>query len=153
MITQDFILLIMNCKKYAKKALFQKQTWIPKIPSYIKYFHVIGDINLESDFKFDNENNILWVKVEDDYNSLPKKVITAYDALYNTYNFKYLYKTDDDQILVNDKFFDTFTKLITSKIPKTHYGGYIVDVQASHISKYYIYHPELPKNLLIQKSK
>ena len=153
MINQEYIMLIMNCKKYAKKALFQKQTWIPKLPSYIKYFHVIGDVNLETDFKFDNENNILWVKVEDDYNSLPKKVIAAYDAIYNTYDFKYLYKTDDDQILVNDKFFDTFTKLITSKIPKTHYGGYIVDVPKPYLSQYYKIHSELPQYLPILQTK
>ena len=37
--------------------------------------------------------------------------------------------------------------------PKTQYGGHIVDVAFPHISTYYIYHPELPKNLLIQKTK
>ncbi len=36
MIDQEFIMLIMNCKKYVKKALFQKRTWLKTIPSYLK---------------------------------------------------------------------------------------------------------------------
>ena len=61
MIDQDFIMLIMNCKKYMKKALFQKRTWLKTIPSYLCYYHVIGDETLESNYKFDNENNILFI--------------------------------------------------------------------------------------------
>jgi hypothetical protein len=106
MIEQDFIMLIMNCHKYAKKALFQKQTWLKSIPSYLIYYHVIGDETLETPYKFDNDNRILWVKEMDDYNSLPKKVISAYQAVYETFTFKFIFKTDDDQILVKPQFFD-----------------------------------------------
>ena len=153
MFDQDFILLIMNCKKYQKKAEFQKRTWLKKIPEYLKYYHVIGDESLEQEYKFDNENNILWVKVADDYNSLPKKVIRAYEAIYNTYQFQYIFKTDDDQIVVNPCFFDTIKKLIESMIPKTHYGGYIVDVKTPHLSQYAKIHPELPPDLPICVTK
>jgi hypothetical protein len=82
----------MNCKKYAKKAVFQKMTWLKQIPSFLKYYHVIGEETLDTAFKFDNDNNILWVKVADDYNSLPKKVIAAYSAINQSFNFKYLFK-------------------------------------------------------------
>ena len=133
MIEQEFIMLIMNCKKYIKKALFQKRTWLPLIPSYLKYYHVIGDENLESEFKFDDENRILWVKTADDYNSLPKKVIAAYAAVNSTFDFKYIFKTDDDQILVNNNFFTIITRLITTTNPITHYGGYIVDVPKPYL--------------------
>jgi hypothetical protein len=153
MIEQKFIMLIMNCKKYVKKALFQKRTWLKQIPSYLKYYHVIGDEEMEQLYKFDEENNILWVKVEDDYNSLPKKVIRAYEAVYNTFNFLYIFKTDDDQILIKPKFFDTLTNLITNIIPPPHYGGFIVDVKETHISKYNMIHPELPDNIIVCKSK
>ena len=149
MIGLEFIMLIMNCKKYMKKALFQKRTWLPLIPDYIKYYHVIGDEGLDSDFQFDDENKILWVKTPDDYNSLPKKVIASYKAVSETFEFKYLFKTDDDQILVNNKFFDIIKMLITSKKPKTHYGGYIVDVPKPYLSQYHRLHPELPKHLPI----
>ena len=96
MIDQEFIMLIMNCKKYAKKAIFQKMTWLKQIPPYLKYYHVIGDETLDSDtnYKFDDENNILWVKTADDYNSLPKKVITSYSAVHDTFNLNiYLKQT------------------------------------------------------------
>ena len=103
--------------------------------------------------KVDDEHNILWVKVADDYNSLPNKVISAYEAVYDTFNFKYLFKTDDDQILVKPQFFDVIQKLITSMDPPPHYGGYIVDIKTPHISQYYKKHSELPTNLPIYVTK
>jgi len=153
MIEQEFIMLIMNCKKYAKKATFQKMTWLPTIPSYLKYYHVIGDETLETEFKFDDENCILWLKVADDYNSLPKKVIKAYEVIYDTFQFKYMFKTDDDQILVKPDFFDILKSLITTIVPPPHYGGYIVDVKKPHLSQYHRIHPELPKNLPLYITK
>ena len=163
MIEQDFILLIMNCKKYANKAYIQKNTWLLSIPHKIKYYHVVGDEELDEAFKFDNENKILWLKVADDYNSLPKKVISAYQAINQTFNFKYIFKTDDDQMLVKGNFFDTLTKLLNDKLlndkllnDKTqslHYGGYIVDVPFSYLSQYHRVHPELPEYLPVLKTK
>ena len=153
MIDQDFIMLIMNCKKYEKKALFQKMTWLKQIPLYLKYYHVIGDESLDADFKFDNETNTLYVKVADDYNSLPKKVIAAYNAVNKTFNFKYLFKTDDDQILVNNRFFDMLCGLIQAKQPTPHYGGYIVDVKQPYLSEYHRIHPELPQRLPLYITK
>jgi hypothetical protein len=153
MIDQEFIMLVMNCKKYKKKALFQKMTWLKQIPQHLTYYHVIGEENLETDFHFDNDNKILYVKVADDYNSLPKKVIAAYDAINKTYKFKYLFKTDDDQILVNNKFFDMLCGLIQAKQPMPHYGGYIVDVKQPYLSEYHRIHPELPQRLPLYITK
>lgn len=153
MIEQEFIMLIMNCKKYAKKAKFQKMTWLPRIPAYLHYYHVIGDEALDCAFKFDDANNILWVKVADDYNSLPKKVIAAYEAVYDTFQFKYLFKTDDDQVLVRPQFFDTIKGLIASAMPPINYGGYIVDVKQPYLSQYNKIHPELPSHLPLHVTK
>jgi hypothetical protein len=152
MIEQEYIMLIMNCKKYLKKAKFQKMTWLPKIPDYLTFYHVIGEPDLDVKYRFDDENRILWIKVEDDYNSLPKKVIRAYEAINETFNFKYLYKTDDDQILVNEKFLHV-VKGITSNARKIHYGGYIVDVKQNYLSQYHKIHPELPDYLPILQTK
>ncbi len=153
MIDQEFIMLIMNCKKYVKKALFQKMTWLKQIPSYLKYYHVIGEESLDTDFRFDNETNMLYVKVADDYNSLPKKVVAAYDAINKTFNYSYIFKTDDDQILVNNKYFDMLTGLVKAKQPKTHYGGFIVDVKQPYLSEYHRIHPELPQRLPLYITK
>jgi len=152
MIEQEYILLIMNCKKYLKKAKFQRMTWLPKIPTYLRYYHVIGEEKLDNEFEFDDDNKILWVKVADDYNSLPKKVIAAYDAINKTFDFKYIFKTDDDQILINFKFFDILNNIIT-KNPNIHYGGYIVDVKQNYLSQYHKIHPELPQHLPVLKTK
>jgi len=153
MIDQDFILLIMNCKKYEKKALIQKNTWLKTIPTYLKYYHVIGDETLDSSFVFDNVKKILWVKTPDDYNSLPKKVIQAFEAVNSCFNYKYIFKTDDDQMLTNQNFFNTITKLIMNKNPISHYGGFIVHVKFSHLSQYHKIHPELPENIPLYATK
>jgi len=153
MIEQDFIMLIMNCKKYVKKAAYQKQTWLPLVPGFLRYYHVIGDESLDCAFKFDDTERVLYIKVADDYNSLPKKVIRAYEAVYDTFQFKYLFKTDDDQELVNPRFFDTLVNLISTKVPKTHYGGYIVDIKQPYLSEYNRIHPELPEKLPLYVTK
>lgn len=152
-IDQDFILLIMNCQKYREKAVYQKNGWLQKLPDSIIYFHVIGNLELDSHFKIDYEERILWLKVEDDYNSLPKKVISAYQCIGEVYNYKYIFKTDDDQNLINDKFFPMIQKLILSKKPKPHYGGFIIDVKNPYFSEYYRIHPELPEKLSIFVTK
>ena len=152
MIEQPFILLIMNCKKYVKKAIYQKNTWLKLIPEWLKYYHVIGDEELETEYKFDEEACILWVKTPDDYNSLPKKVIAAYEAVDNTFLYQYIYKTDDDQILVKPAFFQIISNVLQSKKPKTHYGGFVVTIKENHLSNYHTIHPELPKHLPMNKT-
>jgi len=152
MFNQDYILLIMNCKKYEKKARVQKMTWLLNLPSYLQFYHVIGDEHLDREFTFDNEHRILWVKVADDYISLPKKVIAAYNAIHKTFSFKYILKTDDDQIVTNLKFFD-IVKGILSRSPVIHYGGYIIDIKQNYLSQYHKIHPELPAYLPILQTK
>lgn len=156
LIKQDFILLILNCVKYRSKALKQKETWLnTELPDNLLYFHVIGNPILETEYVFDNIEKVLYVKCDDDYNSLPKKVIKAYQAISQVYNFKYIFKTDDDQKLIEPKFFATIIKVLNSKDKdkKVHYGGYILDVKVPYISKYNIIHPELPQELIINTGK
>ena len=94
-------------------------------------------------------NNILYVKTKDDYNSLPKKVIAAYEAVYNEYTFKHIFKTDDDQNLTNIQFLYTIMNILLKAVPTIHYAGYIVNVTKPHLSQYHKIHPELPENLPI----
>ena len=154
---QDYILLIFNCQRYRHKALKQKDTWLPLLPKTLIYFHVIGDPELTNSYQFLTDENILLVKVDDDYNSLPKKVIRAFKAIKETYQFKYIFKTDDDQQVTNIKFFDTIMSLLNRKYddPDTriHYGGHVVDVKQTYQSQYYRIHSELPQDLLVQATK
>lgn len=154
---QEYILLIFNCVKYRFKALKQKETWILDLPKNILYFHVIGDPQLTNNYLFSPSENILYVRVEDDYNSLPKKVIKAYSAIYERYKFKYIFKTDDDQMVTNIRFFDIVMNSLNKKYDdrnsRIHYGGHIVDVKQSYQSEYYRIHPELPTNLIVKTTR
>ena len=152
---QDYIILIMNCMRYREKALVQKAGWLQNIPDCVSYYHVIGDAELSVPYLFDNEGRILWVKTLDDYNSLPKKVIAALHAVRSTFKFKYIFKTDDDQILQDPGFFDMLIDNLVKKPTKmkAHYGGQVVDVQIPYLSKYFQIHPELPQDMIIQKTE
>ena len=52
MISQDFILLILNCKKYRYKADLQKKLWVNNLPYFIKHFYIVGDENLNDEYLF-----------------------------------------------------------------------------------------------------
>ena len=154
-IKQDYILLIMNCNAYRGNAIRQKSSWLQMLPDYISYYHVLGDSSLQSPFSFDDKERILWVKTEDDYISLPKKVISAFFAAREMFTFKYIFKTDDDQMLEDP---DSFFTMVLDKIKqnakmKPHYGGQIVDVQIPYLSQYFTIHPELPQDVIIHKTE
>ena len=151
--TQDYILLIFNCFKYQHKALKQKETWLQNIPTNLLYFHVLGNPELEKDYIIDEDAHILYVKTADDYNSLPKKVIAAYKTIHKLYNFKYIFKTDDDQDLNNIKFLSSLMNVLNNKTQKIHYGGKIIDVNTPYLSQYCKIHPELPNDLIVNKTK
>lgn len=147
----DYILLIMNCEKYRWKADLQSNGWLKNVE--MKYFHVLGNEQLGQNYIFDHEQKILWLNTKDDYNSLPLKVISAYQAVYETFDFKYLFKTDDDQtFLLPD--FNIFSNLVTNlaEQKKANYGGYIIQVNFPYVSKYNKIHPELPSDIIVQKT-
>lgn len=150
---QHFILLIMNCKKYWYKALHQKRTWLKTLTPNLIYYHVVGDESIENDFIFNDEDRTLRLKIGDDYNSLPKKVIAAYNAINEQFDYKYIFKTDDDQNLENPKFFDTIINILNTKCESVHYGGNIVDVPQPYLSQYHRIHPELPNHLPVYQTK
>jgi len=152
----DIILLIMSCEKYyGHKAKQQKETWLKEFP--ITYFHVIGNPELEKTYSFNFIDRILYIKVEDDYNSLPKKVIRSYDAINSVFQFKYIFKTDDDQNLVKTDFLINLKKMLLNSYndenKRIHYGGHIVNVEKPYLSQYHKIHPELPESLPILQTK
>ena len=164
MIDQKYILLILNCYKYKYKAERQIETWLKKLDNSnnnnnsnnnIIYFHVIGDVekckanNDNADYFFDFHNKILYTKTKDDYLSLPHKVITALEAVNHTYNYDYIFKTDDDQELVDDDFFNKMMTTLSTK--NYNYGGRLLNVN-DHYSTYYTVHSELPKKLLLRRT-
>ena len=141
-----FILLIMNCEKYRYKA--EQQIWLQHIR--IPYFHVIGKEDLKPPYEF--KDKILYVKTADDYLSLPHKVIAAYEAIHKEYDYQYIFKTDDDQILTQPAFLDVLIDHLRSH-KGIHYGGKVVRVLEDHISMYWQFHPELPQDVVVKKSE
>ena len=151
------LLLIMNCVKYEHKATKQRETWLKGLQ--IPYYHVLGNPKLEANYQFNDQERILWVKTPDDYNSLPKKVLSAYAAVQQSFPaIQYIFKTDDDQMLQSNnpnKFFDNINQMLERRMQTTkiHYAGNIVDVPKAYLSQYYRIHPELPKELPVYVTK
>jgi hypothetical protein len=151
------LLLIMNCVKYNYKASKQREAWLKDLQ--IPYYHVLGNPELKTTYQFNDQERILWVKTPDDYNSLPKKVLSAYAAVQQSFPaVQYIFKTDDDQMLQSNnpnKFFDNINKMLERRMQnaKIHYSGNIVDVPKAYLSQYYRIHPELPKELPVYVTK
>lgn len=149
MLDSKYVMLILNCYKYKSKAEHQKNTWLKTLNDDITYFHIIGDSNitLNNKYMIDHSNNIIYTNTKDDYVSLPHKVIVALEAINENYNYKYIFKTDDDQMLKNDKFFNIISKLLSAK--EYNYGGRVLSVP-DHNSNYHVIHDELPKKLFLK---
>lgn len=154
----DFVLLILNCEKYRYKAKKQKETWIPKFTSTfpdIPYYHVLGSLHLETDFSFNNEEHTLCVHAGDDYNSLSRKVLHAFQAVVHAFpDVKYILKTDDDQIATDISIFQFLSTSLLRKwnnsTQRIHYGGCLMHVRRPYVCRNYQVHPELPTNLMIK---
>lgn len=150
---RPYILLIMSCLQYKEKAQKQKDSWLKKLPSSIIYYHVIGIPLLDREFIISETSRVLYVKTKDDYISLPQKVIAAYNAICRSFDFQYILKTDDDQNVVVDDFFNIVVKKIESNTYPYYYGGKIIDVKRPYYSQYHKIHPELPPDLPILQTK
>jgi len=146
-IRMNIILLIMNCEKYGYKR--EKQTWVKNIK--IPYYYVIGNPKMKNK-EYEIIDNILYLKCEDDYNSLPKKVIMAYEIIIKLNPLlDYILKTDDDQELINMKFMEIIMGILETR--KYNYGGQIVDIKIPYLSKYYKIHETLPKDMIMKKCR
>jgi hypothetical protein len=186
-VNKPFVLLILNCEKYRHKAEKQNETWLKVIRENkdIDYFHIIGSkekcATTSKKHVFDNDNRILYTATNDDYLSLPDKIITAMNAINETYHYKYIFKTDDDQNLIQPSFFKTIMQILS--IPSKgsadasgaspsgsadasgvkgaaplaaplpyHYGGFKISVP-DHYSTYYTVHNELPRQLFLKATE
>jgi hypothetical protein len=69
------------------------------------FYYFIGDMTLSEDYKVDEENKIVYLKVPDNYESLSLKTYYAMKFIYENYLDKIsgVFKTDDDIILDIDK--------------------------------------------------
>ena len=95
-----YVMCILNCKKYAFKRQAQLETWIPDLPKYIHYFHIIGIPDLPTQQKYDFKEHILYVKVADNYESLAIKMYLTFEFIDKVMKANLgivgCFKTDDD---------------------------------------------------------
>lgn len=148
----DYLLLILNCEKYKEKAIRQKNTWLKYIPSNMNYYHIIGNKDKcnTQDIIVDEKQHIIYCNSLDDYNSLPSKIITTLKGVNSIFQYKYIFKTDDDQMLIKENFFKALIEYLENHLPKVHYGGYIVNIYENHYSQYWKVHDCLPKNIYLE---
>jgi hypothetical protein len=169
-IKRKYILLILSCFKYTYKAEKQKELWVEDFMVYCKhnnidmeYFYVLGTNTVtkhNKEYEFWHHSRSLHVNAADDYISLPKKVIKAYQAIHDTYEYEYIFKVDDDQLLTNFKLFSVITNTLDKVYHRKEkdeeqknynyvfdYGGQIVEVKQPYLSMSHLLHPEMPKHL------
>jgi len=179
-IKRKYILLILSCIKYIYKANKQWKLWVKDFMVYCKEnnidmecFYILGT-NTPEWFTQNNKEYVFYhelqslqslhVNTPDDYISLPKKVIKAYQAIHETYEYEYIFKVDDDQVLTNFKMFSIITNTLDKVYHKKEmdekqeshiknynyvfdYGGQIVEVKQPYLSMSHLLHPEMPKHL------
>jgi hypothetical protein len=148
----DYLLLILNCEKYREKAIYQKETWLKHIPSNMNYYHIIGNKEKcnTQDIVIDDEQHIIYCNSLDDYNNIPSKIITTLKGVNAMFQYKYIFKTDDDHIPIKDDFFQTLIDSLKHTQPKVHYGGNIITLKDNHFSQYWKIHNCLPKILYLE---
>ena len=149
-----YLLLILNCKKYRYKAKAQQKTWLKLLPSKIQYYHVVGDEDMDTQYRVDDEEHVLYLRCKDDYNSLPMKTYLAVKAATEFSNCEYIFKTDDDQALVARNLFTSIIDTIEEReggSRSVHYGGQRIFVP-DHVSTYYTVHPCLPKDVYLKST-
>jgi hypothetical protein len=129
-----FCLLILSCRKYEHKRQRQRATWCQTPPAPL-WFHVQGDDSLTEEWQFDASNNLLTVRVPDDYVSLCKKTWTALKAVRTQYPaVTHILKTDDDMdcnLTVLGELIGTFSEY--------DYGGAFTVIPSDRLSTYH-YH-------------
>lgn len=102
--------LILSCNKDDKKELrdIQKELFLNRMRTLynVRFYHLIGDPKLETEYKVLEEDNIIMVKCPDTYGALVLKTTLGFKALDTLYKNKYTHilKFDDDTFIDLNKF-------------------------------------------------
>ena len=114
------ILMIISCKQNLKRFDKLKSYWINKL-NY-KYVILLGDNTLtKGDYRYDSQNNYLYVSCEDNYDELPHKVYYGISNIKKIFNPEKIFKIDDD-VFIN---VDRFKEYIRSNTKNEYEGKYV----------------------------
>lgn len=101
-----YFLLILSHKKSTYRDSQRTKILSQNNGKFI-FYYFIGDTNLESDYLVDEPNNIVYLKVPDNYESLSLKTFHAVKFIHEKYpNIEGVFKTDDDIDLDLNKLFN-----------------------------------------------
>jgi len=109
----DIIFLIPSCEKYSDKMNSVRNTWAKELKSFgFRYFFLIGKPKLPFAEVIDD---VLYTPCADDYESLLLKLVLGYEFIYQTLDFSYIYKIDDDCYPNLNKLVDTVLPQLAGK--------------------------------------
>ncbi len=104
-----FLFVIYTCYKNLNKSVEILKLVNSNINKLCKGVLIYGNPNLDTEYVVEDDNNIIILKVEDDYDNLNKKTIKMIKTLNKLYpNIEGLFKCDDD-VIIN---FDNINNLI-----------------------------------------
>jgi hypothetical protein len=101
----DGIILVLSCQKHRETRLKQfklNRDWYGRW----KVIYVIGDLFLDADYKM--EGNLMWLKCEDSYIHLLKKLVLAIKYTYQLYDIKEGILRSGDDLVYNENILEQF---------------------------------------------
>lgn len=97
----DILVIVQSCAKNKVKRDACSRTWLKHIPKGVEYFFVVGDPKQKAAAK--KVKNVVTCKCDDSYGGLCSKTIAMFQYAVGHYDFKYLFKCDDDTYVVLDR--------------------------------------------------
>ncbi len=116
--------MIITCKKNKHKQDLIRETWLKSI-NY-PYVFVIGDESIQDEYFLDGD--VLYVKCNDTYDYLTRKVYKSIRIINSLFNPKFLLKIDDDLYIELDLFKKVIEKSLKQRV---QYGGLLVCFESS----------------------
>jgi len=106
MLEVEGIILVLSCQKHLNTRL--KEFKLPK-DEYLnwKVIYVIGDLFVEKDYEIRNKN-FLYIKCEDSYIHLLKKLVLSIKYLHNIYTIKQGILRCGDDLVFNETMLEQF---------------------------------------------
>lgn len=120
----QYVIGIMTCQKLLHKAEDQYQKYLQNLPKYtgINYVKFVGDPTISEEYKYDDKNNLLTLRCEDDYLNLPNKVFCFFKAIGELFpDYTNVIKMDDDVVVNFPKLYELM--LLCQDVP--YAGRYV----------------------------
>ncbi len=100
----EIFIVVESCASYADRRKACRATWCRHVKAPIKYFFFIGNNDpLGCTSIKEDEPDTVILPCKDDYMSLPKKTFSCFKYALENYDFKYLFKCDDDTFVVPER--------------------------------------------------